>query len=178
MRQALERAAASSRREGAITIEGAELGKLAAEVAEVFGEGYSDHQAAAGKPLVVIPFAAPDAATPGAKFAHEVFLSLFGRLSLDRRGEVGVVSPLRSEPVPAVLLARANTLGAKFILAASPVAEGDEAILTVKLFSVAESAVIWTESFPIKGASDAEVAGKIAAAVMERVPRKETHRKK
>ncbi len=163
--------------ESAATLDRGELAKLATEIAHVFKDGVSDNTAV-GKPLVVIPFAPPTADTPGGKFAHAVFLSLYGRLSLDRRGEVSVVAPPRGEPGPAVLLARAKALHASFVLAASPVVEGEEAALTIKLFSVADSTVTWTESFPIKGADDTAVAEKIAAQVLERVPRKETRRQK
>ena len=50
--------------------------------------------------------------------------------------------------------------------------------MNVKLYSVAESAVTWTESFPIKDADDTAVAEKIAAQVLERVPRTEPRRQK
>jgi TolB-like protein len=176
IRQGVERAA-SAAREGGFTLEKADLGRIAAEIAHVFGDGFIE-TSAAGKTIVIIPFAPPSAETPGGKFAHGVFLSLYGRLSLARRNEIGVVSPLRAEPIPEVLLARATALGASFVLAASPVAEGEDAALNVKLFSVADSAVAWTESFPIKGADSTAVAETIAAQVFERLPRKEPRRPK
>lgn len=176
LRQAVERATDAGR-EGGFAIKNLDVGKLAAEVAHVFGEGFRD-TAATGKTLVIIPFAPPSAETPGGKFAHGVFLSLYGRLSLERRNDVAVVPPIRGDPIPAVLIARAAALGASFVLAASPVAEGENPILRVRLFSVADSAIKWTESFPIKDADDTAVAEKIATQVLEQLPRKEPRRPK
>jgi len=178
IRQAAERVSQSAR-EGGFTLDPGDWAKLAAEVAHVFTDVSGETAAAiAGKSLVVIPFAPPSAETPGGKFAHATFLSLYGRLSLDRRGEVAVVPPLRTEPVPAVLLARGRALNASFVLAASPVADNEAATLDVRLFSVADAAMTWSASFPIKAADASDVAARIAEAVLARVPRKEPRRPK
>jgi len=176
VRQAVERAAQSVR-EGGLTLEKADLGKVAAEIAHVFRENASD-AAAAGKSLVVIPFSRPNDETPEGKFAHAVFLYLYGQLSLERRNEVAVTAPLPGEPAPAALHARATALGAGFLLTASVAAEGDNPLLKVRLFSTAENQEVWTEDFPIKGADDTAVAAKIGAQVMEKVPRKAPKRPK
>lgn len=173
-RQAVEQAVQSSR-DGRGKLDKLDLGKLAAEVAYVFGEGVRD-TAAAGKALVVVPFAPPSAEAPGAKFAHGVFLALYGQLVLERRDAVGVVPPGQGPPEPAALVARAAMLGARFVLAASPVAEAENPVLEVKLFSVADAKLQWTESFAIKGTDDTAVAEKIANEVLTRLPKPEPPR--
>lgn len=168
-----------SARDGSLAFETGELTRLATEIAQVFADNPTEASPAHfGRTLVVIPFAPPTAESSGGKFAHATFLSLYGRISIDRRGDVGVVPPLRTEPLPAVLLARGRAVNAAFVLAARPVADAADAALEVQLFSVADAKVTWTESFPLQGADATTVAEKIAAAVLERVPRKELRRPK
>jgi TolB-like protein len=177
VRQAVERAAQSARESG-FTLEKGDLAKIASEIAHVFRDGATDGSVV-GKPLVVVPFSRPNDETPAGKFAHSVFLSLYGRLSLERRSEVSVVPPVRGEPGPTALLARAAALGASFVLAADTVSASDAAAtLTVNLFSAAEGRAVWCESFALNGADESAVAEKIATQVLERIPRKEPRRPK
>jgi TolB-like protein len=171
-------AAAVQKREAAATpADGLDLGRLASEIAHVFGEGFSDGPPT-GKPLVVIPFSRPNDESPGGKFAHSVFLSLYGRLVLERRSDVSVVAPLRGEPSPAVLQARAAALGAGLVLAASVQGEGERQALTARLYSAADSKVIWTQSFPLRSSDDDEVAARIAAKALEQLPAKAQRQRK
>jgi TolB-like protein len=176
MRQAIERAT-QGENTGRPAIEKMDFARIATEVAHVFGEGFKE-TAGAGKPLIVIPFSRPNDDSPGGKFAHAVFLSLYGRLSLERRNEVNVVAPVRGEPPPAMLHARATALGANFVLTATITGEGETTALKVRLYSATENAVAWTESFPVKDADETAIAEKIAAQVLERIPRKEPRRPK
>jgi len=168
---------ASGKREAAASSDGLDLGRLASEIAHVFGEGFSDGPPT-GKPLVVIPFSRPNDDSPGGKFAHSVFLSVYGRLALERRSEVSVVAPLKGQPSPAVLQARAATLGAALVLAASIDGEGDRRSLTARLYSAADSRVVWTRSFPLKSSDDDEVAESIAARTLEELPAKAPRQRK
>ncbi|MFM9079155.1 MAG: hypothetical protein ACKOTE_03285 [Opitutaceae bacterium] len=172
------RTPAAAKREGAATsTEGLDLGRLASEIAHVFGEGFSDGPPT-GKPLVVIPFSRPNDESPGGKFAHSVFLSLYGRLVLERRSDVSVIAPPKGEPSPAVLQARAATLGAALVLAAGVEGEGDRRALTARLYSAADSRVVWTRSFPIKSSNDDEVAEAIANRTLEQLPPKAPRQRK
>ncbi len=177
MRQAIERAAQAEREGAGFSVQSLDVGRIATELAHVFGDGFKD-AAALGKTLVIVPFARPNAERAGDKFAHNVFLSLYGRLALDRRNEISVVPPLRAPPSADALQTRATALGASFLLAADPVPDGAAATLTVKLFSAAEGRVVWSESYPILGADSAAIAEKIGAQVAEHVPRKEPRRGK
>lgn len=177
LRQALERAAQTEREGGGFSIQSLDVGRIAGELAHVFGEGYKE-TAAAGKSLVIVPFARPNADRAGDKFAHNVFLSLYGRLALERRNEISVVPPLRTPPTTDVLQTRAAALNASFLLAADPVPDGADAALTIKLFSAADSKIVWTEAFPILGADSAVVAEKISTHIGEHVPRKDPRRPK
>lgn len=172
------RTPAAAKREGAATsTEGLDLGRLASEIAHVFGEGFSDGPPT-GKPLVVIPFSRPNDDSPGGKFAHSVFLSVYGRLVLERRSDVSVIAPPKGEPSPAVLQARAATLGAALVLAAGVEGEGDRRALTARLYSAADSRVVWTRSFPIKSSNDDEVAEAIANRTLEQLPPKAPRQRK
>jgi TolB-like protein len=169
---------AATKREAAATpTESLDLGRLASEIAHVFGEGFSE-STPAGKPLVVIPFSRPNDETPGGKFAHSVFLSVYGRLVLERRSEVSVIAPLKGDPSPAVLQARAATLGAALVLAASVEGEGERRTLTARLYSAADSRVVWTRSFPLKSSDDDEVAEAIASKTLEQLPTKAPRQRK
>ena len=176
-KRARNAAAVQKREAAAAPADGLDLGRLASEIAHVFGEGFSDGPPT-GKPLVVIPFSRPNDESSGGKFAHSVFLSLYGRLVLERRSEVSVVAPLRGEPSPAVLQARAAALGAGLVLAASVQGEGDRQALTARLYSAADAKVVWTQSFPLRSSDDDDVAERIAAKALELLPAKAPRHRK
>ncbi len=178
MRQVADRISQDAREAG-VTIDASDLSKFASEIAQVFKDGVSDAPAA-GKTLVVVPFSLLSDTTPEGKFAQAVFLAFYGRVSLNRHGDTGVVPPRRqgAEPSAEALLARAKALNAGFMLAASVGGEGAEAALRVRLFSVATSELSWGKSYPIRDANPTEVAELIANEVIERVPRQELRRGK
>ena len=103
---------------------------------------------------------------------------LFRSLVLERRSEVSVVAPLRGEPSPAVLQARAAALGAGLVLAASVQGEGDRQALTARLYSAADAKVVWTQSFPLRSSDDDDVAERIAAKALELLPAKAPRHRK
>ena len=53
-----------------------------------FNTGFAEAPAA-GKSLVIVPFGPPTTDDPGDAFAHGVFISLYGRISLEHRTDVG-----------------------------------------------------------------------------------------
>jgi hypothetical protein len=177
LRSAIERATQTDREGGGFALQSLDVGRIASELSHVFGEGFKE-AAAAGKSLVIVSFARPNAERAGDKFAHNVFLSLYGRLALERRNEISVVPPLRAEASLEALQARAATLKTSFLLLADPVPDGADARITVKLFSTADAKIVWTESFPVLGSDSAAVAETISEQVSQRIPRKEPRRPK
>ncbi|MSU51303.1 MAG: toll/interleukin-1 receptor domain-containing protein [Opitutus sp.] len=175
-RAATDTNAATSRIAG-FNVDPAELARLRNEIAQVFGENFKDG-VTVGKPLMVVPFASPTAADPTGKFAYAVFLALYGRLSLDHRGEVAVTAPVRGETAQATLLTRARHFGSTYVINASPVSEGGESALTVRLLAVADGSVTWTETFSVAHADPIEVAGKIAGHVQRLTPKREPRKPK
>ena len=177
MRAAAERIAQATREGKAL--DAAELAKLRAEVAQVFGEGFSE-VAAAGKPLLVVPFARPNNEEPTAKFAHTVFLTLYGRLSLDRHNDVGVTQPSRTDSptANATLITRARNLGATYVLSASFHPGPPEPTLSVQLQSTADGSAVWAESYKITGSNPTEVADKIGDRVIKFFPKRDSRKGK
>lgn len=175
-RQFAERISQSAR-EGGITLDSAELSKLGTEIAQVFVEGFGEGPGT-GRPLLIVPFAPTAAEDPASKFAHAVFLSLYGRLSLERRGDIAVTAPIPDGNLTAPLLARGRQLGANFMLTASPVPATTPPGLKVQLLAVSDSSVSWSETFPAEGADATSVAEKIAEQVLPLVPRKGPRRGK
>ncbi len=170
-----------SAREGGISLGSAELSRLGNELAQVLTDVVGGNEkAGSGKPLLIVPFAPPNAEDPPSKFAHAVFLSLYGRLSLERRAEVGVTTPApeAAAGAPDVLLARAVQLGANFILSASPVIDDASPALKVQLVAVPGGSVQWSESYPATGADPTVIAQKIGDAVLPLVPKKGPRRGK
>ncbi len=164
-------------REGVTTVDAGELARLRAEIAQVFGENFRDG-VATGKALMVVPFAPPNAADPVGKFAYAVFLTLYGRLSLDHRGEVAVTAPVRGEAAQTTLLTRARHFGSTYVIIANPSADDAEPALTVQLFAVADGSVSWSETFPVARSEAIDVAAKIAGQVQHLLPKKELRRGK
>ncbi|MDO8540150.1 MAG: toll/interleukin-1 receptor domain-containing protein [Opitutaceae bacterium] len=164
-----------SAREGGIALNSAEISKLGNEIAQVFVDGFGDAPAGPAKPLLIVPFAPPTAEDAPSKFAHAVFLSLYGRLSLDRRGEVSVTAPIAAGGVTP---ARARQLGSNFVLSATPASDGTTAGLAVQLVATGDGKVVWTQTFPVTGSDPTAIAEQIANHVLRLVPKKVMRRGK
>jgi len=161
---------AQSAREGKLHGGPEELAQLGAEIARGFSEGINEG-AANGKPLLIVPFAPPAAEEPAEKFASAVFISLYGRIALERRGEVAVTPLPRGDHSDESLLARGRRFSSIYIIAAKLTGKPARE-LAVRLLTVADGSVAWAESFPIEGADPTAVAEKIAARAFEALPKK------
>ncbi|MBI5771547.1 MAG: toll/interleukin-1 receptor domain-containing protein [Verrucomicrobia bacterium] len=175
MRNLIERISQSAR-DGKFTGDPEEFAKFVGDLARGFDEGFNE-AAAAGKSLVIVPFGPPDASDPGDKFAHAVFISLYGRIALERRSDVGVAAPPKGELDDAALIARGQRLGATFVLTARATAAAPYT-LTVRLLKVADGTAAWTETYPVDDNDATNVAEQLAAKLREHLPRKEPHKEK
>jgi TolB-like protein len=175
IRNLVERVAQSTR-DGKFADDPEEISKLVGDLARGFADGFNE-SAATGKSLVVIPFGPPAATDPGDKFAHAVFVSLYGRIALEKRADVGLSSPPRSENDDSALLARGKRLNATYVLAASPSAEPPYT-LRVRLLKVADGSVAWTETYAVDDNDATKVAEQIHEKIFEHVPRKDREHRK
>lgn len=176
MRPVAERILQSAR-EGRINLGADDLAKVATEIAHVFGEGVAEPPAS-GKPLLIIPFAPPSTEDPTGKLAHAVFISVYGRLALERRNDVGVSAPPKGEVNLTTLTTRAAALGSSFVLSATYPGDQADPALTVQLVTVADRQVAWTETFPAANAEPTDIAETISNKVLALVPRRESRRAK
>jgi hypothetical protein len=170
MRNLVERISQSAR-DGKFTNDPEEVAKIVGDLARGFSDGFSE-TAATGKSLVVVPFGPPTAEDPGDKFAHAVFISLYGRLALERRTDVGVSAPPKSELGDPALIARGKRLNAPFVLTAKA-SDAAPFVLTVRLLNVADGAVTWTGTYPVDGSDATAVAETIVELILPHLPKKE-----
>ena len=141
-----------------------------AHLGEQIAARFAPDAAAAGKRLVLVPFARLNSEVPDDKFANAVFETLYGRLTLTHGRDVGLFRQLPPGATDAILIARAKTLGSSFVLTAHFAGEGDARALTVSLLEVENGGVKWTDSFPVTTAESTAVAEKIANTVSSVLP--------
>jgi hypothetical protein len=144
----------------------------AADIVQQFARGLAvglRESDAADKRLVAVPFAG--VADEG-KFPAAVFTPLYGRLAVERTGEVGVSSAALPAATDEALAARGRELDATFILGGhvEPSATGEE--LVVRLIHVEDAAVAWSGRYAIAGADPAAIAEQIATGVLAAVPKR------
>jgi TolB-like protein len=175
MRAFVERITQTAR-DGKITGDPDEIARLAGELTRGFSEGFNE-VAATGKSLVVVPFGPPTADDPGDRFAHAVFISLYGRIALERRTDVGVAAHPKSEVNDEALIARGRRLNSAFVLAANPTSQPPY-LLQVRLLKVANGTVAWTDTYPVDDNDATNVAEQIHEKIFEHIPKLEPKEKK
>lgn len=146
-----------------------DLAKLGAEIGRNFSEAFPD-VAAAGKRLIVVPFAPLNGAEPEDKFANAVFALLYGQLTLSHAHEVGLFRQSAAETTEEHILDRGKKLGATFILVGHLTGENEARALTVRLLNVKDGSVQWTDSFVVEKSEATAVADTINENVEPLVP--------
>ena len=141
-----------------------DLAKLGAEIGRNFSEAFPD-VAAAGKRLVVVPFARLNGEEPEDKFAHAVFASLYGQLTLSHARDVGLFRQLAADATEEHVLDRGKKLGAAFVLVGNLTGENEARALTVRLLNVKDGTVQWTDSFVLAKSEAMAVANTISENV-------------
>jgi TolB-like protein len=140
-----------------------DIAKLGVQIAQTFAREVGKKEEAAQAPLLAIPFGAPAADPAARKLADSTFAQVYGRLAISHHGRVG----LTDAPLAALDSAAARAQGreheAQYVLygAVDPTQS-----LSVKLLSVKDGSVLWSQSYPATGADPAA----IAAAVDARAP--------
>lgn len=142
-----------------------DVGKLGVEIAQTFANEMGKQIAAAEAPLLAIPFGAPSGDPAAQKLADSTFAQVYGRLAISHHGHVGLVD----EPLAALDAAAARARGreheAKYVLYGAVDPRSPTQGLTVKLLSVKDGAVLWSESYPLSGADPAGIAAQVDARV-------------
>ena len=128
--------------------------RVTAEVGERLG---------AGRPLLAIPFSAPS--DPAARtLADSMFAQVYGRVELSHHGQVGLTEePLSAPDLPAAVK-QGRALHSKYVLYGA--VDKPAQNLTVNMVAVADSSLLWSQSYPVANADPA----KIAAEVNSKVP--------
>lgn len=139
----------------------ASLARLGAQIAQEFSDeaGSSGHN-----PVLALPFAVPAGDPATAQLAGTVFTQVYGRLALTRRGHVGL-DAAASVAEASDALAQARAHHAKYVVYGSA-GSGAAPFLTVSVLRVADGTLVWSGSYPLKGADPAI----IAAVVDSKVP--------
>jgi TIR domain len=135
----------------------AKLGELIAGAAK---------KRSARSPLLAIPFSAPAGDPAARKLADSIFALVYGRVAISHHGQVG----LTDEPLPSldseVAVERGRAKHSTYVLYGGVDNQSAEQRFTVKIVSVEDRDVVWSDSYPVAGADPA----KIAAAVDAKVP--------
>jgi hypothetical protein len=136
---------------------------------------------ASGKQIVAIPFASGVTDPVETKFLTDIFTPLWGRLSIERSGDTGLIATPVPSPTDTALVALGQRLDATFVLGArilrasaptapatgeaAPAPPASAATLEVTLVKSESGAVAWSEKFPMSGDPTA-VGTRIADAVL------------
>jgi TolB-like protein len=128
--------------------------RIAREVNAEVGE-----RLAVGRPLLVTRFSAPSDDPAAKGLADATFAQVYGKVKHSHRGQVGMTK----EPVfgtgTSAAVEQGRMRGAKYVL----VGAVDKATqsLTVRMVSVADGSLLWSESYPVVGTDPARIAAEV-----------------
>jgi TolB-like protein len=150
----------------------ADIAKLAAQIGQAFSDD-DDQKATDQSAVLAVPFDASAGDPAGQTLTNTTFAQTYGRIAISSHGHVALADqPLSSaDPVAAATLGRAHH--ASYVLYGAIDRRGGSdsrsaagavpaaPILTVTLVNVANSAVLWSKSYPLAGAVPATIAAEI-----------------
>jgi hypothetical protein len=115
--------------------------------------------------LLAIPFTAAAGDAQGARLADSAFESLYGRLSISHRGQVGLGKE-RPDPFGADgAAARGRASHSAYVLFGAVESRGAAPLLTVQIVKVADASVVWTKSYAVPSADPAAIAAEAESHV-------------
>ena len=141
-----------------------DIAKLGAQIANQFAD--SDNGSAGHDAVFAIPFGAPANDPSAARLADAAFAQTFGRLSMARRGQVGLDKDALSSNDANDALARARANHSTYVVYGAILPQAPAQVLEVTIARVRDGSVIWAESYPAATAD----AAKIAEEVNSKVP--------
>jgi TolB-like protein len=147
--------------------EAAKLGtQIARDVTGMVGAaGEAGDVAAAHRPLLAIPFSAPAGDAVAQKLATSVFAQVYAKVIVSHHGQVGLsAAPLSAADVDAAV-DRGRAHHSRYVLFGAVDEAATPHSLSVKMVSVADGSVLWSESFPVASADPARIATEVDSKV-------------
>jgi TolB-like protein len=128
--------------------------QVTAEVGERLG---------AGKPLLAVPFSAPSDDPTAQKLADSMFAQVYGRVELSHHGQVGLTrKPLSASDLSAAVK-QGRALRSKYVLYGA--VDKPAQNLTVNVVAVADSSLLWSQSYSVADADPARIAAEVNSKV-------------
>jgi TolB-like protein len=146
------------------SLNSADIAKLSEQIAREYSGGAAD-SAGGHSSMLAIPFTAPAGDAASEKFADSTFAMVYGMAAASHRGLVGMAKePLPSQDLAAAL-ERGRANHSTYILYGTVDTQGSVQALTIKIVSVEDGAVIWSKSYPAKGADSAKIAAEVDSKI-------------
>jgi TolB-like protein len=146
------------------SLNAADIAKLSEQIAREYSGGAAD-SAGGHSSMLAIPFTAPAGDAASEKFADSTFAMVYGMAAASHRGLVGMAKePLPSQDLAAAL-ERGRANHSTYILYGTVATQGSEQALTIKIASVEDGAVVWSKSYPAKGADSAKIAAEVDSKI-------------
>ena len=148
------------------SLNAADIAKLSEQIAREYSGGAAD-SAGGHSSMLAIPFTAPAGDAVSEKLADSTFAMVYGMAAASHRGLVGMAKePLPSQDLAAAL-ERGRANHSTYILCGTVATQGSEQTLTIKIASVEDGAVVWSKSYPAKGADSAKIAAEVNSKIPE-----------
>jgi TolB-like protein len=144
----------------------ADIAKLATQIARAFSDEAGDGRPKAQSPILAIPFSAPSGDPAAKKLADSIFALVYGRVAISHHGHVGLTDEPLPSLDPGVVVERGRANHSTYVLYGAIDSQSAAQRFTVNIVTVADGAVVWSQSYPVAGAD----AAKIAAEVDSKVP--------
>ncbi len=142
-----------------------DVARLGVQIAQTFASEVGKEIAAAQAPVLAIPFGAPADDAAARKLADSTFAQVYGRIAISHHGKVGLMNEPLASLDTAAALAQGREHRATFVLYGTVDRQSPTQSLTVKLLSVENRAVLWSESYPVTGADPAAIAAQVDTKV-------------
>lgn len=138
-----------------------DIARLGMQIAQSFANEAGKEIAATQAPVLAIPFGAPAADAAARKLADSTFAQVYGRIAISRHGRVALTNEPLASLDSAAAVAQGRARQAQHVLygAVDPQSQS----LTVRLLSVKDGSVLWSESYPVTGADPAAIAAQVDA---------------
>ncbi|MGB6603893.1 MAG: toll/interleukin-1 receptor domain-containing protein [Steroidobacteraceae bacterium] len=147
-----------------------EAAKLGAQIARdvtgmVGAQVEGEAGAGGGRPLLAIPFSAPADDAAAKQLAAAAFSQVYGKVMFAHRGQVGLSAAPLPTPDAGAAAERGRTHHSRYVLFGAVDDTATPHSLSVKMVSVADGSVLWSESFPLASADPARIATEVASRV-------------
>lgn len=161
------RAAAANSPRSLSADEAAKLGtRIARDVSGIVGgAGEAGDVPAAHRPLLAIPFSAPAGDAVAQKLATSVFAQVYAKVIVSHHGQVGLSAAALSAADVDAAVDRGRARHSRYVLFGAVDEAATPHSLSVKMVSVADGSVLWSESFPVASADPARIATEVDSKV-------------